>query len=57
MLLYVQLPSLTCFVSQKVRDPSQLFRNSASPNHCPRNFGVFLYHPAENHLPHIKIDT
>lgn len=49
--------SLTSFVSQQVGDASELFRYGAGPHHRPRDLGVFLNHPTENHLPHIQIDT
>lgn len=49
--------SLTCFVRQQVGDAAKLFRYGASPNQSPRDLGIFFNHPAENHLPHIQIDT
>lgn len=49
--------SPTCFVRQQVGDAPQLFRDGARPHHRPGNLGVFLNHPAENHLSHIQVDT
>lgn len=48
---------LTCFVGQQVGDASELLWDGARPHHGPRDLGVFLNHPAENHLPHVQVDT
>lgn len=55
--MFYRFYSGTCFVSEQVGDASKLFRYGASPHHRPRDFGIFLNHPTENHLSHIQVDT
>lgn len=47
----------TCFVSKQVGDASELLRYGAGPHHRPWDLGVFLDHPAENHLSHVQVNA